>query len=390
MGVALTAKRRAGAQMSASASPGLTVDARHDADLDLEDTASLETLIEDRPEVGVFLSKAWLSGFFVEPRPGVEPSLVVLREGGKLRGLVPISVRRTLTHVRVDLLGGALGSDRVDLLAARGFEAACADRFLLWLREAFGRRAFALQARDVPAESPLWGAVQRAGLERTQQLVLQPREIYTLPYLDLRREPCFERPRSVEKQRRLLERGRRVKVDTLEDRDEVRAAFECLAGFLHNRWRGQPGGSVLDAPRMLRFHRRAIMLLLADGRLRMIRLTADDRTIAVFYGLAAGAWRGYYLAGYDRDWAGRIQLGKITLATAIETAVNEGAAEFDFLKGAERLKYLWPVRARATLDADIYSAASGAQLRRASQATRDAAAAFGKSACNLFLNLSHP
>ena len=83
----------------------------------------------------------------------------------------------------------------------------------------------------------------------------------------------------------------------------------------------------------------------------MIRLSADMRTIAVFYGLATGAptgvprtaaasggprggWWGYYLAGFDREWAGRIHLGRITLAAAIECASREGAAEFDFLKGA--------------------------------------------------------
>ena len=110
----------------------------------------------------------------------------------------------------------------------------------------------------------------------------------------------------------------------------------------------------------------------------MIRLSADMRTIAVFYGLAAGAWWGYYLAGYDREWAGRIHLGQITLATAIDLAAQEGATEFDFLKGAERIKYLWPVRERATLDADVFSGTLRPQLPRAARAARDAAIAVGR------------
>jgi hypothetical protein len=121
----------------------------------------------------------------------------------------------------------------------------------------------------------------------------------------------------------------------------------------------------------------------------MVRFAADDRTIAVFYGMTSGAssggsW-GYYLAGYDRAWAGRIHLGQITLATAIDLAIQEGAAEFDFLKGAERVKYLWPVRERTTLDADVYSEKSCAQLERAAWATREAAAAFAKSARDLLM-----
>ena len=104
----------------------------------------------------------------------------------------------------------------------------------------------------------------------------------------------------------------------------------------------------------------------------------------MFYGLAAARWWGYYLAGYDREWGGRIPLGKITLAIAIELALREGAHEFDFLKGAERMKYTWPVRDRATLDADVFSARTGAQLMRATRATRDVAAALAKSARDLF------
>ena len=108
------------------------------------------------------------------------------------------------------------------------------------------------------------------------------------------------------------------------------------------------------------------------------------RTVAVFYGMAIGRWWGYYLAGYDRDWAGRIHLGQITLATAIEMAAREGAGEFDFLKGVERVKYLWPVRERSAVDADAYSRRWGPQLNRAGRAGRDLAAATVKAARELF------
>ncbi|HSB61492.1 MAG TPA: hypothetical protein VLI67_07215, partial [Vicinamibacteria bacterium] len=135
--------------------PSLAVELRRDLDLRAEDAASLDLLLAGRPSLGVFLSRAWLSGFFAEPPAGFEPALAVLREGATLRGVAPIGVRRALTHVRVALLGGGAGSDRTDLVAARGFEAACADSFLAWLGEAFGR-GFVLELRDVPAESPLW------------------------------------------------------------------------------------------------------------------------------------------------------------------------------------------------------------------------------------------
>ena len=364
----------------------LTVDLASDLGVRPDDAASLKALLEGRPSVAVFLSNAWLAGLFAEPPDGLRPFLAMLREGTTLRGVVPIAVRHTRARTRVTLLGGGAGSDRTDLIAARGFEAACSDSFLSWLEEAFGR-GFVLELRDVPADSPLWGAVHRVNEERAPRLTLQPREVHTHPFLDLADlQPSAAgalqswHPRSLEKHRRWLERRGRLRIERLEDPHEVIRAFDALARFLHARWSNREGGSVLDDPRALRFHRRAIPLLLGEKRLRMIRLSSDTRTVAVFYGLASGDWRGYYLAGYDREWAGRIHLGQITLAAAIDLAAQEGAAEFDFLKGAHRLKYLWPVRERATLDADVYSEMTAPQLARAAWATREAAAALGKAA----------
>jgi CelD/BcsL family acetyltransferase involved in cellulose biosynthesis len=378
------------ANTRAPAAP-LTVELRRNLDLSPEDIAALNALIDSHPEVGVFLSTAWLSGYFADPPDGVEPSLALLRQGPALRGVVPVAVRHASTAACVRLLGGGAGSDRVDLLAARGFETACSDAFISWLGLAFGRRSFILELRDVPATSPLYGAVLRAVRERTLPLVLQPRDIHAHPYLDFREPsvrtrataPEARNSQSLAKHRRWLEGRGAVTIDTLEQPDEVLEAFEVLTRFLHARWHSRTEGSALDNSRALRFHRRALPLLLREGRLRMIRLSADTRTIGVFYGLATAGWRGYYLAGYDRQWAGRIHLGQITLAAAIDCAFHEGAAEFDFLKGAEPVKYLWPVRERATLDADVYSTRCGAQLERAARATRDAAAAFAKSARHL-------
>src|SRR5213080_4968934 len=96
-----------------------------------------------------------------------------------------------------------------------------------------------------------------------QPLALQPREIHTLPYLDLVEPwtsaidaaPPARRLRSLDKHRRWLERRCRLRIDLLENLSEVMDAFESLARFLHARWRDRDRGSILDNPRTLRFHR---------------------------------------------------------------------------------------------------------------------------------------
>src|SRR6185295_15416138 len=111
--------------------------------------------------------------------------LLLLRDGHALRGFVPIAVRTAMGHARVTLLGGGSGSDRIDIMAIPGAHPACADAFLAWLTATFGRTGFVLELRDVPAESPLWGAVHRAGLAHTMALTLGVHEIQPLPYLSL-------------------------------------------------------------------------------------------------------------------------------------------------------------------------------------------------------------
>jgi CelD/BcsL family acetyltransferase involved in cellulose biosynthesis len=366
----------------------LSLSVRRDLAWSAEETAALDALVNARPQVGAFLTPAWLAGFFAQPPPGAELSILVLREQGALRGVVPVAIRRMLSRVSVTLLGGGAGSDRVDLLAARGYEARFADMFLDWLEDSFGPAGFVLELRDVPGDSALWGAIRRTGMEQKLPLTLVPREVYVLPYLNLdeRCNGSIGDPsaafasKSSRQHRRALERRGPLKVNILQDRDDVLCAFDDLVRLLHARW---GDGSALADPRVRRFHRSALPLLLRDRRLRMIRLTAGARPIAVFYGLAAGSWWGYYLAGYDRQWAGRIRLGQMMLATAIDLSSQDGAVEFDFLKGAERIKYHWLVRERVTLDADVYSGKSGAQLHRATRAMREAAGALARTATGI-------
>src|SRR5262245_50157025 len=122
----------------------LTVDVARDLDLGPQDAQAFDALAASRPETGVFLSRAWLAGLFAEPPPGFEPQLALLRESGTLRAAVPLAVQRVGARVRVALLGGGFGSDRVDLVTARGFERLASDTLLGWLSEEYGKRALVL------------------------------------------------------------------------------------------------------------------------------------------------------------------------------------------------------------------------------------------------------
>jgi CelD/BcsL family acetyltransferase involved in cellulose biosynthesis len=270
-----------------------------------------------------------------------------------------------------------------------------ADMFVEWLDDAFGEAGYVLELRDVPGDSALWGAIRRAIDERERPFVLMPIEVHAMPYLPLDERDTespggrAEKARSIAKHRGYLDRRGRIEFERLQDADSVLAGLDTLAAMLRSRWGA--GISALDNPAMLQFQRHVLPRLQAEGRLRMMQMLVDRRPIAVCNlvtgGSAASRWCGYLLAGYDREWAGRIHLGRLALVASMQLAEREGAREFDFLKGPERFKYYWPVRERVSIDANLYSGTFRTQVTRARDEGRHAAVALFKSVRGLIPSL---
>jgi CelD/BcsL family acetyltransferase involved in cellulose biosynthesis len=129
----------------------------------------------------------------------------------------------------------------------------------------------------------------------------------------------------------------RVEPATNENLEELLAALFALHAA---RWkqRGLPG--VLADEAVQRFHREVAPRMLAAGALRMYATRIGDRIVAVFYGFALNGVVYYYLSGYEPDLE-KLSIGTLIVAHAIEEAVRNGAATFDFLRGAEEYKYAW-------------------------------------------------
>ncbi len=65
------------------------------------------------------------------------------------------------------------------------------------------------------------------------------------------------------------------------------------------------------------------------------------------YMLTAKARTYDYITAFDPELAA-LGLGTVLIGCAIEAAVEEGAREFDFLRGREDYKYRWGARDRPT------------------------------------------
>jgi CelD/BcsL family acetyltransferase involved in cellulose biosynthesis len=134
----------------------------------------------------------------------------------------------------------------------------------------------------------------------------------------------------------------RVEAATTDNLDNLTTAlFELHAA----RWqqRGLPGVLADDVTQA--FTREVARAMLDAGALRMYATRLNDRIVAVFYGFAFGDTVYYYLSGYD-PLLEKLSIGTLIVAHAIEEAQREGAATFDFLRGAEEYKYTWGAKDR--------------------------------------------
>jgi CelD/BcsL family acetyltransferase involved in cellulose biosynthesis len=117
--------------------------------------------------------------------------------------------------------------------------------------------------------------------------------------------------------------------------------FAALVSLHAKRWHHL--GSALPDPCVQRFHRAAVPALAAAGLLRLFALLYCDRYIAVHYGLHHRQRSYAYLVGFDAAFEA-FSPGSVLYSHAIDTALAEGATEFDFLRGGEPYKYLWGAR----------------------------------------------
>ncbi len=133
---------------------------------------------------------------------------------------------------------------------------------------------------------------------------------------------------------------------TVHARDELQQAMEDLFRLhaLRRRMVGPGGGAFADEG-MQAFHREVAAAFLERGWLRLHRLSVGDQCIAALYCFHLGGVTYFYQSGFDPDFA-RYSPGVMSIHHAIGAAIDDGAREFDFLRGDEDYKTRWRAEPR--------------------------------------------
>jgi CelD/BcsL family acetyltransferase involved in cellulose biosynthesis len=321
--------------------------------LEIEEITTTEGLEQLRPEWSAlwascptatpFQSPEWLIPWWRYIGEGTLWTLALRRAGG-LVGLAPLYIYvKPGTTVREVFPVGIATTDYLDALFTPEFTCCGAAAVLAHL-EAHCQRWDVCDLQQLRPTSALLRVALPAGWQE-DKTVQDTCPVLALPATVEAWRGCLS-PRLGKNLRYAWRRLEKLGAVSME-RASQENLHELFASLLHlhsARWSARGSTGVLAPAGVQRAHQETVPALFAIGLLRLYSLRLADRIVASFYGFthtAAGKKRAYfYLSGFDPALTA-LSLGSLVIDYAVRAAIDEGAAEFDFLRGREAYKYRW-------------------------------------------------
>ena len=308
--------------------------------------------LERRSEPSFFRSWGWIGCWLRHLPPDRQPLAAIATKGAEIVGLgvfVPVRQQRhwipparTLRlHESGEPALDALFIEHNGLVAERGHASAVWAITLGLL----GRRAWdevVLGGLERPAAEL---SIEAARAQRRPVIVRAHRRAAHLDLAALRRSGGRLPHILSRNTRHQLMRTRRLyaEIGPLSLRAagsaaEALAMLEQLKELHQKSWRrrGEPG--CFATPIFETFHRALIRDRFRSGEIQLLRAAAGNQAIGYLYNFAYGDRIYAYQSGFAYAADGRLKPGLLTHALAIERAMREGHAIYDFMAGENRLK----------------------------------------------------
>jgi CelD/BcsL family acetyltransferase involved in cellulose biosynthesis len=323
------------------------------------DLASLEEAWRDltsksaRPNP--FLSWEWVFTWWEHFGSALDLWILAAYEKSNRRlvGLAPLVVRRFPVPRRgpyseLSVLGSTVAApDHLDAIAADSFQAEVNSAFASYIGERGRWDTFRLHG--MRSDSFLIDLLLEEG-GKPRGLVWES----VCPFVSLP-SSWEEYESSLDRKMRynLRSRSRRLEKDAdkqvsfqsvLSNPEVEDAMSELFRLHRRVRERRRTKGAFGDSLQM-DFHRSIAKRFSENGWLRLYLLRVKGDAIGAVYSFRCGDIVYFYQTGYDPAWA-KYGPGSAILAHSIRASIEEGAHEFDFLRGDAPYKYQWTRQAR--------------------------------------------
>ncbi len=305
----------------------------------------------------VFLTHEWLMTWWKHLREGRRLSIVVVQEGTRIIGIMPLCLRQAqylrMTPRLLEFIGGGvIGSDYLDAIARRGCEALVAEA----LGEESRQRARVLHLAQLKKEGSFVETVapilERSGWKASTSAV------NVCPYIALAGHTWesflatlgSSHRYNFNRRLRNLHREFHVELKCIRSVEDSERALDTVIDLHRKRW---GTSEAFQTPDVIAFHREFVRLAAARGWLRVFILSLDGTPAAAIYGLRYESVFYFYQSGFDPLYA-RNSLGLVTMGLSIQSAIEEGVSEYDLLHGDEEYKFHWARKTRGLSRLEIY------------------------------------
>jgi CelD/BcsL family acetyltransferase involved in cellulose biosynthesis len=327
-------------------------------------------LLESSASPGVFLTHEWLSTWWKHLSEGRKLSILSARDGGKLIGILPLTIHapqyaRMMPRVAEFIGSGVIGSDYLDAIIERGRECDVLPAFAEELR----RWGLMLQLSALRRQSCVVAGLPHL-LRQDRWTALETR-INVCPFINLRNHTWetylatlgSNQRYNYNRRVRTLHKTFDVRLDTIRFTSDAERGLDAVIALHHKRWSSVGASEAFQTPAVIAFHQEFVQLAAARGWLRLLILSLNNVSAAALYGLRYGSTFYFYQSGFDPVYS-RHSVGLVMMGLAIKGALEEGAAEYDLLHGDEEYKFHWARDQRELARLEVYPPHARARIYR--------------------------
>jgi CelD/BcsL family acetyltransferase involved in cellulose biosynthesis len=330
-----------------------------------------DALLQACPSDCIFLTWEWAYTWWLHLSGKRRIHIIVVRLDGLLIGLAPLVLRpanlKRLMPWRVleFLASGSVGSDYLSFLIRPGHEQVAVREFSGCLTHS-GRMLELVRIEKTSAPmAELSRLLREAGWKSVGHTTNYcPYSILSghtwksyLQSLDASHQ------KNLDKMLRRLHKDFNVSLHVAATESERQWAMDVFIRLHLRRWSEKGGSTALNRKELIDFHRAFSEISLDRGWLKLYTLLLDDVPVSSLYVFKYGDVYYHYQSAFDPDY-GKYSLGTVTVALAIKDAIEDRAAEFDFLHDNESYKYLWARQERELVRLELYPARSMGSVYR--------------------------